>query len=200
MAPKPTCCMTRASPSPLAQTVDGKHPPFARYPSLRPFPCFLPCLGSLSPGAAARGFLLSRPEPLPHRVTPDDAPPDCVLSRIQNKARGTAVPILWLFVENHEDDFLSPALSGEKRDPSLLQPQAPGCPPARASRQSRSGPENVHGGAEKGNYSKRLQQRWGREVQTRLHEGTQSDTNFIQHLIFIQKSVRKTRQLTFFLG
>ena len=34
----------------------------------------------------------------------------------------------------------------------------------------------------------------------RLHEGTQSDTNFIQHLIFIQKSVRKTRQLTFFLG
>ena len=149
MAPKPTCCMTRASPSPLAQTVDGKHPPFARYPSLRPFPCFLPCLGSLSPGAAARGFLLSRPEPLPHRVTPDDAPPDCVLSRIQNKARGTAVPILWLFVENHEDDFLSPALSGEKRDPSLLQPQAPGCSPAGASRQSRSGPENVHGGAKK---------------------------------------------------
>ena len=129
MAPKPTCCMTRASPSPLAQTVDGKHPPFARYPSLRPFPCFLPGLGSLSPGAAARGFLLSRPEPLPHRVTPDDAPPDCVLSRIQNKARGTAVPILWLFVENHEDDFLSPALSGEKRDPYLLWPQAPGCPP-----------------------------------------------------------------------
>ena len=42
---------------------------------------------------------------------------------------------------------------------------------AGASRQSRSGPQNVHGGAEKGNYSKRLQQRWGREVQTRLHEG-----------------------------
>ena len=71
---------------------------------------------------------------------------------------------------------------------------------AGASRQSWSGPKNVHGGAEKGNYSKRLQQRWGREVQTHLHEGTQSDTNFIQHLIFIQKSVRKTRQLTFFLG
>ena len=70
---------------------------------------------------------------------------------------------------------------------------------AGASQQSRSGPENMHGGAEKGNYSKRLQQRWGREVQTRLHEGTQSDTNFIQHLIFIQKSVRKTRQLTFSL-
>ena len=67
--------------------------------------------------------------------------------------------------------------------------------------QSRSGPENVHSGAEKRNKSKRnLQQRWGREVQTRLHEGTQSDTNFIQRLIFIQKSVRKTRQLTFFLG
>ena len=57
----------------------------------------------------------------------------------------------------------------------------------------------MHSGAEKGKYSKRLQQRWGREVQTGLHEGTQSDTNFIQHLIFIQKSVRKTRQLTFFL-
>ena len=69
---------------------------------------------------------------------------------------------------------------------------------AGASRQSQSGPENVHGGAEKGNYSKRLQ-RWGREVQTRLHRGTQSDTNFIQHLIFIQNSVRKTRQLTFSL-
>ena len=26
MAPKPTCCMTRASRSPLAQTVDGKQP------------------------------------------------------------------------------------------------------------------------------------------------------------------------------
>ena len=72
---------------------------------------------------------------------------------------------------------------------------------AGASRQSRSGPENVHGGAEKGNYSKGiLQQRWGREIQTRLHKGKRSDTDFIQHLIFIQESVRKTRQLTFFLG
>ena len=71
---------------------------------------------------------------------------------------------------------------------------------AGASQQSRSGPENMHGGAEKGNYSKRLQQRWGREVQTRLHKGERSDTDFIQHLIFIQESVRKTRRLTFFLG
>ena len=72
--------------------------------------------------------------------------------------------------------------------------------PASASRQSRSGPKNVHSAAEKENYSKRiLQQRWGREVQTRLHEGKRSDTSFIQHLIFIQESVRKTRQLTFFL-
>ena len=68
---------------------------------------------------------------------------------------------------------------------------------AGASRQIWSGPENMHGVAEKENYSK-LQQRWGREVQTRLHEGTQSDHDFIQHLIFIQESVRKTRQLTFF--
>ena len=116
-------------PSPLAQTVDGEHPPFARCPSLRLFPCFLPGMGSLSPGAVARGSLLSWPEPPLHRVTLADAAPDCVLSRIQNTARGTAVPILWLFVENHEDDFLSPALSGEKSDPSLLRPQAPGCPP-----------------------------------------------------------------------
>ena len=73
--------------------------------------------------------------------------------------------------------------------------------PARASRQRRSGPENVHDTAEKEYYSKRiLQQRWGREDQTRLHEGTQSDHDLIQHLIFIQESVRKTRQLTFFLG
>ena len=55
----------------------------------------------------------------------------------------------------------------------------------------------MHGGAEKENYSKRLQQRWGREVQTRLYKGKRSDTDFIQHLIFIQESVRKTRQLTF---
>ena len=54
--------------------------------------------------------------------------------------------------------------------------------------------------AEKENYSKRiLQQRWGRENQTHLHEGTQSDHDFIQHLIFIQESMRKTRQLAFFL-
>ena len=72
---------------------------------------------------------------------------------------------------------------------------------AGASQQSRSGPENVHDTAEKEYYSKRiLQQRWGREDQTRLHEGTQSDHDLIQHLIFIQESVRKTRQLTFFLG
>ena len=58
----------------------------------------------------------------------------------------------------------------------------------------------MHGAAEKENYSKRiLQQRWGREVQTCLQKGKLSDTGFIQHLIFIQESVRKTRQLTFFL-
>ena len=63
-----------------------------------------------------------------------------------------------------------------------------------------AGPENVHGAAEKENYSKRiLQQRWGREDQTRLHKGKWSDHDFIQHLIFIQEGVRKTRQLTFFL-
>ena len=66
---------------------------------------------------------------------------------------------------------------------------------AGARQQSQSGPENVHDAAEKENYSKRmLQQRWGREDQTHLHEGTQSDHDFIQHLIFIQESVRKTRQ------
>ena len=72
---------------------------------------------------------------------------------------------------------------------------------AGASRQSQSGPKNVHGTAEKEYYSKRiLQQRWGREVQARLHKGKRSDHDFIQHLIFIQESKRKTRQLTFFLG
>ena len=71
---------------------------------------------------------------------------------------------------------------------------------AGASRQSRSGPKNVHDVAEKEYYSKRiLQQRWGQEVQTRLHKGKRSDHDFIQHLIFIQESKRKTRQLTFFL-
>ena len=38
-----------------------------------PFPCSLPGLGSLSPGAAARGSLLSQPEPPLHTVTPADA-------------------------------------------------------------------------------------------------------------------------------
>ena len=45
-----------------------------------------------------------------------------------------------------------------------------------------------------------LQLRWGREDQTRLHKGKRSDHDFIQHLIFIQESKRKTRQLTFFLA
>lgn len=72
---------------------------------------------------------------------------------------------------------------------------------AGASQQNRSGPENVHDAAEKEYYSRRiLQQRWGWEDQTCLHKGKQSDHDFIQHLIFIQESVRKTRQLTFFLG
>ena len=84
-------------------------------PSLAPCLAWAPCL------------LGQWPESPLHRMTPADAPPDCVLSRIQNRAQGTAVPILWLFMENHGDDFLSPALSGEKRDPFLLWPQAPGC-------------------------------------------------------------------------
>ena len=46
------------------------------------------------------------------------------------------------------------------------------------------------------NYSKDGVERFR---QTFLHEGTQSDHDFIQHLIFIQESVRKTRQLAFFL-
>ncbi|MGU9733621.1 hypothetical protein, partial [Klebsiella variicola] len=43
------------------------------------------------------------------------------------------------------------------------------------------GPENRSATtAEKENYSKRiLQQRWGQEVQTRLHKGKWSDTCFI---------------------
>jgi len=45
-----------------------------------------------------------------------------------------------------------------------------------------------------------LQQRWGREDQTRLHKGKRSDHDLIQHLIFIQESKRKTRQLAFFLA
>ena len=71
---------------------------------------------------------------------------------------------------------------------------------AGASRQNRSGPENVHGGAEKGNYSKRLQQSWGREVQTRLHAGTQSDTDCIQHLRFIRRAWERQDSWHFFLG
>ena len=63
--------MVTASPNPLAHTVDGEAP---QCPSLRPFPCSLSGLGFLSPGAAARGSLLSQPEPPLHRVTPADAP------------------------------------------------------------------------------------------------------------------------------
>ena len=79
-------------------------------------------------------------------------------------------------------------------DPKLLIPLSDQWKIAGASRQSRSGPENVHDAAEKEYYSKRiLQQRWGREDQTRLHKGKWSDHDFIQHLIFIQESMRKTR-------
>ena len=67
--------------------------------------------------------------PPPRSVFPDDAPPDCVPSCIQNRAQGTDVPILWLCLENRVDDFLSSTLSGEMRNPCLLQPQAPACPP-----------------------------------------------------------------------
>ena len=56
VAPKPTC-YDQDSPSPIAHTVDGEAP---RCPSLRPYPCSLPGLGSLSPKAVARGSLLSR--------------------------------------------------------------------------------------------------------------------------------------------
>ena len=57
VAPKPTC-YDQDSPSPLAHIVDGEAP---WRPSLRPYPCSLPGLGSLSPEAVARGSLLSRP-------------------------------------------------------------------------------------------------------------------------------------------
>ena len=70
MAPKPTC-YDQDSPSPLAHTADGEDP---RCPSLRPFPCSLPGLGSLSPGAVARGAHLSWTEPPPARVTPAGTP------------------------------------------------------------------------------------------------------------------------------
>ena len=123
VALKPTCWIPRASPSPLAETVNGEA---LWCPILRPFSCSLPGLGSLFPGTAALPLLLWPP---PCRVFPNDAPPDCVLSYIQNRARGTDIPILWLFLENHGNDFLNPTLSGEQRNPSLLQPQAPASPP-----------------------------------------------------------------------
>ena len=47
VAPKPTCWIPRASPSPLAETVDGET---LWCPSLRPFSCSMPGLGSLPPG------------------------------------------------------------------------------------------------------------------------------------------------------
>ena len=121
--PELTCWTPRASPSPLAETVNGEA---LWCPSLRPFSCSLPGLGSLFPGTAALPLLLWPPL---RRVFPNDAPPDCVLSYIQNRARGTYIPILWLFLENHGNDFLNRTLSGEQRNPSLLQPQAPASPP-----------------------------------------------------------------------
>ena len=128
MALNPTCWIPRASPSPLAETVDGEA---LWCPSLRPFSCsLLPGLGSLPPRTAALSLLLWPP---PCRVFPDDAPPDCVLRYIQNRSRGTDVPILWLFLENRGNDFLNPTLSGEQRNPSLLRPQAPACPPCWGS-------------------------------------------------------------------
>ena len=87
VAPKPTC-YDQDSPSPLAHTVDGEEP---WCPSLRPYPCSLPGLGSLSPR--------QWPEAPAGSVTPADAPTpqDCGLRHIQNRARGTDVPILWLW-------------------------------------------------------------------------------------------------------
>ena len=124
VALKPTCWIPRACPSPLAETVDGEA---LWRPSLRSFSCsLLPGLGSLPPRTVTLPLLLWPP---PRRGFPDDAPPDCVLSYLQNRARGTDVPILWLFLENRGNDFLNLTLSEEKRNLSLLQPQAPVCPP-----------------------------------------------------------------------
>ena len=78
--PEAHVLVPRASPSPLAETVDGEA---LWCPSLRPFSCSLPGLGSLfswdsgptlaPPASSMQGF-------------PADAPPDCGLSHIQNRA------------------------------------------------------------------------------------------------------------------
>ena len=56
VALKPTCWIPRASPSPLAETVEALW-----YPSLRPFSCSLPGLGSLFPRTVALPLLLWPP-------------------------------------------------------------------------------------------------------------------------------------------
>ena len=69
--PKPTYLVTTASPSPSTHTVDGEDLPLPKPQALPLLPVWP---GLLDSQAAARGPLLSRPEPPLHRVTPADAP------------------------------------------------------------------------------------------------------------------------------
>ena len=128
--PQAHSCVVRASPSPLAHKVDGEDP---RCPSLRPFPCSQPGLGSLSPGGlwSEAPSSAGQPEPppcsvtladafpLPTRLCPEPHPeqrwePRCSHSLALDQLRKITDPA-----------FLSPPLSGERMDSALEWPQVP---------------------------------------------------------------------------
>ena len=69
--PNPTYLVTTASPSPPTHAADGEDLPLPKPQALLLVPVWP---GLLVSRAAARGSLLSRPEPPLHRVTPADAP------------------------------------------------------------------------------------------------------------------------------
>lgn len=140
VAPKPTCWVARPSPSPLAPQLMEKPWLQASGPSLAPAWPGLP----VSQGRGQRLPLQQAARAAPPTVQQIRASsmqqwlqlppaPDCGPSRVQDRAQGTDVLILWLwtsFLEKIiEPVFLNPPLSGEKRRSSLLWSWAPGCLP-----------------------------------------------------------------------
>ena len=124
--PKPTYLVITASPSPSTHTVDGEDLPVPKPQALPLLPVWP---GLLVSRAAARGSLLSRPEPPLHRVTPADAPrlwPEPHPEHSPEHRCSRSLVLEQLLGKITESAFHSLPLSGENWGHSLLWSQAPG--------------------------------------------------------------------------
>ena len=118
--PKPTYLVITASPSPSTHTVDGEDLPVPKPQALPLLPVWP---GLLVSRAAARGSLLSRPEPPLHRVTPADAPrlwPEPHPEHSLGHRCSHSLVLEQLLGKITASAFLSLPLSGENWGHSLL--------------------------------------------------------------------------------